>query len=221
MGNQSKHPRCIEGYAIVSEDGMIAAATGIMPDSLKLDADQAFFEHGLDQVDVVVHGRHSHERHLGTHLRRRLIVTRQVFAIATDPSLENALLWNPAGASFEEAMDFFGTATGNVGIIGGTVVFELFLSRYDVFHLSRAPGVQLPGGRPVFAGVPARTPEEVLAAHGLEPRQEQILDAASGLAVVNWQRSATERRNPRNHSPALLDAYRSKPVIEHHKVSSC
>ena len=30
----------IEGYAIVSEDGMLADAAGIMPDSLKFDADQ-------------------------------------------------------------------------------------------------------------------------------------------------------------------------------------
>jgi len=50
-------PRRIEGYAIVSENGMLASAAGIMPDSLKFDADQDFFEHGLDGVDVVVHGR--------------------------------------------------------------------------------------------------------------------------------------------------------------------
>lgn len=32
------HPLRIEGYAIVSEDGMLANA-GIMPDSLKFEAD--------------------------------------------------------------------------------------------------------------------------------------------------------------------------------------
>jgi hypothetical protein len=42
----------IEGYAIVSEDGMLANAAGIMPDSLKFEADQAFFEKGLCSVDV-------------------------------------------------------------------------------------------------------------------------------------------------------------------------
>ena len=47
-------PRRIEGYAIVSEDGMLANAAGIMPDSLKFDADLDFFERGLDGVDVVV-----------------------------------------------------------------------------------------------------------------------------------------------------------------------
>jgi hypothetical protein len=92
-------PRRIEGYAIVSEDGMIANAAGIMPDSLKFEADRNFFERGLDAVDVVVHGRHSHERQPRSYLRRRLILTRQVPTIAADPSNEKALFWNPAGAS--------------------------------------------------------------------------------------------------------------------------
>jgi hypothetical protein len=52
----------IEGYAIISDDGMLANAAGVMPDSLKFEADQRFFADGLDKVDVVVHGRHSHEQ---------------------------------------------------------------------------------------------------------------------------------------------------------------
>jgi hypothetical protein len=36
------HPRRIEGYAIVSEDGMLANAAGIMPDSLKFEAVTSF-----------------------------------------------------------------------------------------------------------------------------------------------------------------------------------
>ena len=185
----------IEGYAIVSEDGMLADATGVMPDSLKFDADQKFFEAGLDGVDVVVHGRHSREGPLPSQFRRRLILTRRIPAIAVDPSQENSLFWNPAGASFEEALTSLGRPNGDVGVIGGTDVFGLFLNRYDVFHLTRAPGVRLPGGRPVFPEVPFRTPEDVLAAHGLEPGLQQILDATKGLAVVNWQRSP-KRREP-------------------------
>ena len=64
------HPRRIEGYAIVSEDGMLANAAGVIPDSLKFEADRHFFERGLDGVDVVVHGRHSHERQPRSYLRR-------------------------------------------------------------------------------------------------------------------------------------------------------
>jgi dihydrofolate reductase len=182
--------RRIEGYAIVSEDGMLANAAGIMPDSLKFDADQHFFERGLDGVDVVVHGRHSHERQPHSYLRRRLILTRQVPAIAANPSNEKALFWNPAGASFEQALAVLGTPDGSVGVIGGTDVFGMFLDLYDVFYLSRMPNVRLPGGRPVFPGVPTRTPEEVLASHGLDRGQRQGLDPPKGLAIISWRRSS-------------------------------
>jgi hypothetical protein len=183
-------PRRIEGYAIVSEDGMLANAAGVIPDSLKFEADRHFFERGLDGVDVVVHGRHSHERQPRSYLRRRLILTRQVPAIAADPSNEKVLLWNPAGASFEQALAALGTPDGSIGVVGATEVFGMFLDRYDVFHLSQAPDVRLPGGRPVFPEVPTRTPEDVLASHGLSRGQRQVLDSAKGLAVVSWQRSS-------------------------------
>lgn len=183
-----KSPR-VEGYAIVSEDGMLANAAGIMPEELKFDADQRFFEQGLDAVDVVVHGRHSHEQQPRSHLRRRLILTRRVTAIAPDPSNPKALFWNPAGVSFEQALAAFAAPIASAGIIGGTDVFGMFLDRYDIFHLTRAPGVRLPGGRPVFPDVPARTPEEVMASHGLARGERQILDAAKDLAVVSWVRA--------------------------------
>jgi dihydrofolate reductase len=178
----------IEGYAIISEDGVLATAARIMPDSLKFEADEQFFRHGLDGVDVVVHGRHSQEQQPGSHLRRRLMLTRRIPAIAAHPSNDRALLWNPAGASLEEALTTLGIPSAIIGVIGGTDVFALFLDSFDLFHLSRAPGVHLPGGRPVFPEVPKRTPEQVLAAHGLEPGPRQTLDAAQGLTMVTWQR---------------------------------
>jgi dihydrofolate reductase len=186
-------PRRIEGYAIVSTDGMIANAIGIMPEELKHDADQRFFMHGLDGVEAVVHGRHSHEQQPHSHLRRRLILTRHGPALAPDPSNEKALFWNPAGASFEEAWAALGVPDGSLAVIGGTEVFGMFLPDYDVFYLTGAPGVRLPGGRPVFPQVPQQTPEEVLASHGLAPGPPQVLDAASGLSVVGWQRAGEFR----------------------------
>jgi len=187
-------PRRIEGYAIVSADGMIANAAGIMPDELKLDADQRFFAHGLDGVDAVVHGAHSHEQQPRSHLRRRLILTRQIPALAADPSNEKALFWNPAGASFEQAWAALAVLDGSLAVIGGTEVFGMFLPRYDVFHLTRAADVRLPGGRPVFPQVPQRSPEDVLASHSLKPGSPQVLDAASGLTVVSWRR--VPKRSP-------------------------
>lgn len=185
----SSPSRHIEGFAIVSEDGMLANEAGVMPTSLKFDADRAFFERGLDRVDVVVHGRHSNERQPHSHLRLRLVVSDQIPTIATDPSNEKALFWNPAGASFEEALSAVGTPNARVGIVGGSEVFGMFLDHYNSFHLSRAPNVWLPGGRPVFPGVPAQTPEELLSAHGFEPGAREWLDLEKGLTLVSWQRA--------------------------------
>ena len=128
-------PARIEGYAIVSVDGMLADATGVMPDALKFDADQQFFAQGLDGVDAVVHGRHSHEQQPHSPLRRRLILTRQVAALGPDRENEKALLWNPAGATFEQAWEALGVPNGSLAVVGGTDVFGMFLPRYDVFYL--------------------------------------------------------------------------------------
>jgi hypothetical protein len=183
--------RSIEGYAIVSEDGMLADAGGVMPDALKIKADQRFFARGLDQVDVVVHGRHSHERQPRSHLRRRLIVTGRVATVAPDPANAKALFWNPAGATFEQALAALGIPDARVGVLGGTDVFALFLDRYDVFHLSRTAGVRLPGGRPVFPGVPAVTPDAVLLDHGLRLAGRRSLDRSRGLVLETWRRASS------------------------------
>ena len=75
-----------------------------------------------------------------------------------------------------------------IAVIGGTEVFGLFLARYDVFYLSHAPHVRLPGGRPVFPGVPARTPAAMLSSSGLVAGSVQVLDAANEVTVTTWQR---------------------------------
>jgi dihydrofolate reductase len=120
-------------------------------------------------------------------LRRRLILTRHVPAIAPDPSNERRCS-GIRGASFEQALAALAAPIASVGVIGGTDVFGLFLDRYDIFYLTREPGVRLAGGRPVFPGVPARTPEDVLASHGLTRGEAQVLDRVKGLVVVGWQR---------------------------------
>ena len=168
---------------------MLANAAGVMPDSLKFEADQIFFERGLNGVDVVVHGRHSHENQRRSDLRKRLILTHRVSAIASDPSNNNALFWNPAGASLDQALAVLGTPDGSIAVIGGTDVFGMFLDRYDFFYLTRAPGVRLPGGRPVFPGVPERTPEDVLVRHGLKGGPPHPLDRKKGVTVVKWLRA--------------------------------
>ena len=182
-------PSRIEGYAIVSEDGMLADAQGRIPDALKVDADQEFFRSGLDRAAAVVHGRHSHEGPPDDTRRYRLIATRAIAAIARDPARPRTIRWNPQGASLEEAWAALNPPTGTLAVIGGTDVYALFLTRgYDAFHLSRVPHVRLPGGRPVFPGTgESRSPEDVLREHGLRPRPKRILDAARGVTLVSWE----------------------------------
>jgi dihydrofolate reductase len=181
--------RHIEGYVIVSADGMIADATGVMPGAIRNDADQQFFQAGLDQAAAVVHGRHSHEGGPRAARRNRLVLTRQVAATAPDPSHPHALLWNPLGATLDQALDELGVGDGSVAVIGGTDAFSMFLPQYDSFHLSRAARARIPGGRPVFTAVgPNATPEDVLTRHGLKPGPRRQLDAAADVSLVTWRR---------------------------------
>jgi len=184
-------PTSIEGFAIVSADGMLADADGHMPRSLLVEPDQAFFQDSLDRAAVLVHGRHSHEgQSERADKRRRLIVTRRVATLADDNSHPRALLWNPQGASLADAWARLGAPDGMLAVIGGTEVYGLFLAiGYDKFHLSRAPQVRLPGGRPVFPQLgPDRTPEDVLASRGLKPGPRHVFDAALGVSLVTWSR---------------------------------
>ena len=180
----------IEGYVIVSADGMLANAENVMPDALKFEGDKQFFTDALDRADLIVHGRHSGEGQPNSPKRKRVILTRGVAALAPDPENPKATLWNPSGASFEQAADFAGVSTGTVAIIGGPGVFGMFMDRYDTFWLSLAPRVKLPGGEACFPGVPEHTPQEILALHGLKAGEPQILDPADEVSVTPWRRAA-------------------------------
>ena len=180
----------IEGYVIVSADGMLADARNVMPEELKFEGDKAFFTAALDRADLILHGRNSYEDQPNSPRRKRVILTRKIDAVAPDPANPNATLWNPAGASFEAACHHAGVDTGTVAIIGGPGVFGMFMDCYDVFWLSQAPHVRLPGGEPCFPGVPAHSPQEILAVHGLRAGEPQMLDAAHEVTVTPWRRRA-------------------------------
>jgi hypothetical protein len=180
----------IEGYVIVSADGMLATTDRVMPDTLKYEGDQRFFNAALDAVDLIVHGRHSFEDQPNSPKRRRIVLSRSVEAIAHDPGNPLAMLWNPGRASFAEACDAAGVTAGTVAIIGGPTVFAMFLGRYDTFWLSRAPQVAIPGGLGAFPGVPERSPDEILASSGLQPREQRLLDEIAGVTVTAWRRTS-------------------------------
>jgi dihydrofolate reductase len=179
----------IEGYAIVSADGMIADRNGVMPEVIRNDADQRFLQTEMDRAAAIVHGRHSHEGGPRAAKRKRIIVTRQVASVAPDRSQPNAVLWNPAGSTLEQAMATLDVGGGPIAIIGGTAVFGLFLPRYDAFHLTRAANAHIADGRPLFPQVGAdATPDDVLARHGLRAGPPRDIDAVAGITLVTWER---------------------------------
>jgi dihydrofolate reductase len=185
--------RRIEGYAIVSVEGMIANAAGVMPDVIRNSADQKFLQSELDKAAVIVNGRHSDEGGPRAAQRKRLILTRQVPSLSGDAAHPNALRWNPAGATLDAALAQLGVTSGLVAILGGTEVFDLFLPLYDTFYLTRAAHASISNGRPVFSRVgPHKTPEEVLAGAGLMPGAPRDLDAAAGITLTTWTRTGAK-----------------------------
>jgi dihydrofolate reductase len=182
----------IEGYAVVSADGMIADETGKYPKSLKFEADQRYLREALDRAAVIVQGRNSGTGQPNWRKRLRLIMTRKVASLAPHPDISNAGFWNPAGASLEEACSAVGCTRGTVAIIGGSEAYSYFLRiGYDDFHLSRAENVYLPGGKPLFAkGRLDQKPEEALASAGLKPGPTQRLE--DGVSLVDWKRDPKE-----------------------------
>ena len=182
------YPERIEGLAVVSADDMIADATGEQPPALKIEADQRFFYETTANAGVLVCGRHSGNAGPGAALRPRLLLTRRIAAIERDTGRKDWVWWNPAGATLEQAWDALG-GHGVLVVIGGTDGFGLFLELgYDAFYLSRTSKARLPGGRPVFPGIPPATAEALLAAHGLTAGPARELDAAAGLTLTTWRR---------------------------------
>ena len=183
-----KRPR-IEGFAIVSREGMIAGSDSSFPEVLKIPADQEFYQASLNRASAVANGRHSAEGGPKEAARRRIVLTRRVQRVTVDPRNPKAVLWNPATAPFDEPWQRLGADDGILAVVGGTDVFGLFLTLgYDAFFLTRAQA-SVPRGRPVFPGVGAgSTAEEVLERHGMVLRETRMLDPATGTVLEEWGR---------------------------------
>ncbi len=181
-----KRPR-IEGYAVISTEGMIATADGRFPDAIKIPADHEFYQGAVDRASAVVNGRHSAEGGPKEKERRRIVLTRQVDVITPDPDNANAILWNPATAPFDEAWARLGLDGGVLAVVGGTETFGLFLTiGYNTFYLTRTEG-SVPKGRPVFPGVgTTTTAEEVMSMAGLVHKGTRMLDASVNCRVEEW-----------------------------------
>lgn len=171
----------IIGHAIVSADGKIAAADGLVPPELRNDADWQRFQSHLDQSDIVVLGRLGHQRFPNPG-RRRLVATKSVPALADDPSDSRATLWNPAGMSFSEATTALGVEDGIAAVAG---VFDLFANLLTAFDLAESHQILLPTGLPCFT---AGHPRLVLAQQRLVPKTWEILDAPAAVTLTHWRR---------------------------------
>ena len=177
----------VEGYAIVTADGMIADEHGIIPDSLKYEADQRYFSDGIDRAALLVHGRNSHEGQPNSPRRRRFWLTRGVQALEQVSALE--WRWNPAGIDVFDATRRIGLETGIIAVLGGTTVFDLFLPRYRAFHLSRAGKARQPGGTPVLSAVlEGFSVEQILAREGFVAEPTLVLDAENEVTATTWAR---------------------------------
>lgn len=181
-----KRPR-IEGYAVISREGMIATSDGKFPEQIKIPADHEFYQSAVAAASAVVNGRHSAEGGIGEKDRKRIILTRRVDVVTPDPHNPNALLWNPATAPFDEVWPRLGIDGGSLAVVGGTDTFGLFLSiGYDAFYLTRTDA-SVPRGRAVFPGVgPQLTPEDVMAKHGLVHKGTRMLDPEVNCRVEEW-----------------------------------
>lgn len=177
----------IEGYAVISREGMIATADGRFPEQIKIPADHKFYQDSVDAASAVVNGRHSAEGGVGEKLRRRIVLTRRVNQIMVDPDNQKAILWNPGATPFDEAWRRLAIEDGVLAVVGGTDVFGLFLTiGYDTFYLTRTDA-SVPKGRPVFPGVGTVTSaEEVMIKHGLVLRDTRMLDASVNCRVEAW-----------------------------------
>lgn len=174
----------VEGHAIVSTDGMIAAHDGTMPAELRSEADWRIFQAALDRAALVVLGHLGHARHRNPG-RRRLVLTRSVVDLQPDPLDRLATYWNPAGIDIGAALQRLGITEGTLAITGGTGTFDLFLPHYDRFLLSEVRDLFLPDGVPCFT---KGHPRFTLPGAGLEARDMEVIDR--GVVQTNWIKAA-------------------------------
>jgi hypothetical protein len=179
----------ITGYAIVSDDDKIAGADGMTPASLRNEKDWELYQRAQIEANLVVFARRSHELEPNIHGSLRLVVSRESPGLERRP---DGWWWDPRRTTWEEAAARVLPTGGRVAIGGGQVVFDLFLMiGFDGFHLSRAHGVLLPGGRSVFSACDAGgSAGTVLEQHGLKLSERIPLDPAHGVEMTVWRRSA-------------------------------
>ncbi len=195
-GKSESQPTEIHGYAIVSDDDRIAGANGLIPASLRNEKDWRYYQDALARSDLIVFGHRSHLAEPNERGDQRLVVSSRVAGLEQRP---DAWWWNPERVGWAEVAQRLLPRGGEVAAPGGQGVYDLFLGiGYEVFHMSRAHGVTLPGGRAIFSacdkGVSA---EAVLTNAGLRVSETIPLDPGHGVEMNIWRAA----RKPTQDTP--------------------
>jgi len=150
--------------AVVSSDGFIARYPGHPPWEWASPEEQARFRATMDLVTWSVLGRITHETAPRPE-RKRIVFTGAVKSIAW--LTPNHLAFNPAGATFDEALEI-ARPEGLVAVLGGTRVHDYMLGigRVDELRLSIEP-VRFGEGLGMFTGVAWLGLDDHLARHGM------------------------------------------------------
>ena len=130
----------IEGYVIVSADGMLANAHNVMPDELKFEGDKRFFTAALDRADLIVHGRNSHEDQPNSPRRKRMVLTREGCGDRAR-SVQSKRHTVESGRQLVRGR-LRGTPACLPAPSRSSAVppcSDMFMDRYDTFWLSQAP----------------------------------------------------------------------------------
>ena len=183
----------IHGYAIVCRHDRIADANGAFPQALMNEADWAYFQAELDRADLCVLGSASHRATPNRANRRRLVMSRMAIGLE---QRDDAWWWAPQKISFAEVCAKLLPDGGRIGVPGGQVAFDYFLSesppglRFDTFHLSRARHAAIPDGRGLLRGVEAGYhADALLREYGLKPGATKIIDAEAGVDLTVYTRA--------------------------------
>ena len=177
------------GYAVVSAEGFIADAGGVMPDQLKFEQDWVYFQAALDNADITLIGRQSHEAAPNVKRRRRLVFSSRVNGITEE---DDVTVWiDPAKADPQAAITGMVGGGARVAVVGGQGVFDWVLMNpgFSEFHLSLAHAVRLGEGRPMLSAAPGLDAAIArLQASGLALAERRWMDRDAALEFLLYRR---------------------------------
>jgi dihydrofolate reductase len=179
--------------AVVSSDGFIARHQGDPPSDWASPEEQARFRATMADAVWSVLGRITHETALRPE-RKRIVFTSTVKGVAW--LTPNHLGFNPAGATFDEALET-AKPDGLVAILGGTRVHDYMLEigRVDEIRLSIEP-VRFDEGLPMFTGVAWLGLDDHLARHGMVRAGEEKVLNAGGTVERSYRKLAASAPKP-------------------------